>query len=83
MRGGRATEAVIEAGTSLEQVLSGLGPAVKGIVAELRSAADWPDEVEIAFGVKLSADAGVIIARAGGEANFTISMKWSRGDDAA
>jgi Trypsin-co-occurring domain 1 len=40
--------------------------------------ADWPDEVNIEFAVKLSADANVIIARTGAEANFTISLRWTR-----
>ena len=30
------------------------------------------------FSIKLSADANVIIARSAGEANFKISMRWSR-----
>lgn len=77
-RGGRPTAAVIEAGETLERVLGRLGPAVRGIVAQLRATADWPDEVEVEFGVKLSADSNVIIARAGGEANFRIALKWAR-----
>jgi hypothetical protein len=78
-RGPGSAAAVVEAGESLEQVLGQLGPGVKGIVSQLRAAADWPDEVEIEFGVKLSADANVIIARTGGEANFRIALKWSGG----
>jgi Trypsin-co-occurring domain 1 len=75
---GRAAEAVVEAGESLEELLARLGPAMRGIVAHLRETADWPDAVELEFGVKLSADSNVIIARAGGEANFRIALKWSR-----
>ena len=78
-RGGRTAEAVVEAGASLEQVLGRLGPAMKGIVSQIREAAERPDEVEIEFGVKLSADSNVIIARAGGEANFRIALKWVEG----
>lgn len=78
-RGGRASETIIDAGSSLEQALAGLGPAIKGIVAQLRAAAEWPDEVGIEFAIKLSADANVIIARTGAEANFTVSLKWSQG----
>jgi Trypsin-co-occurring domain 1 len=77
-RGGRSRAAVLEAGESLERVLGQVGPVVKGIVSELRAAADWPAEVEVEFAVKVSADSNVIIARAGGEANFRISMRWSR-----
>ncbi len=77
---GRSTEAVTQAGESLERLLGRLGPAVKGIVSELRAAADWPDEVEVEFGVKLSTYTNVIIARAGGEANFRIALKWSNAE---
>jgi Trypsin-co-occurring domain 1 len=76
-RGGRTQTAVVEARESLERVLGQLGPMVKGIVSELRSTADWPDEVEIEFAVKVSADSNVIIARVGGEANFRIALRWS------
>jgi hypothetical protein len=77
-RGGRAADAVVSAGETLEQVLERLGPVVKGIVSQLRAAADWPDEVEVEFGVKLSSDANVIVARMAGEANFRIALRWAR-----
>jgi Trypsin-co-occurring domain 1 len=76
-RGGQA-EAVVKAGETLEHVLGQLGPALKGIVSQLRAAADWPDQVQVEFGVKLSTDANVIVVRTGGEANFKTSMVWSR-----
>jgi hypothetical protein len=63
----RPTEAVTKAEESLEQVLGQLGAAVTGIVFELRAAAEWPGEVQLEFGVKLSTDANVVIARTGGE----------------
>lgn len=80
-RGGRTGAAVVEAGESLDHVVGRLGPAIKGIVSELREAADWPDEVEVEFAVKISADSNVIIARAGGEANFRIALRWSRSQE--
>ena len=78
-RGGRAEELVTDAGATLDSALDQLGPVVKGVVGRLREAADWPDEVAVEFSIKLSADANVIIARTSGEANFKISMQWSRG----
>ena len=75
-RAGRPGAAVLEASASHERVLGQLGPI--GIVSELRSGADWRDEVELEFAVKVSADSNVIIARAGGEANFRIALRWSR-----
>jgi hypothetical protein len=44
-------------------------------LAELPSA---PSAVEITFGVKLSTQVGAILAKAGGEANFTIKLGWSK-----
>lgn len=78
-RSGRAQSAVIEAGASLEQVLGKLGPTLGSVVRQVRDTVDRPDEVQIEFAVKLSTDANVIIARAGGEANFRIALKWSSG----
>lgn len=62
----------------LEQVLAGLGPATRAVLGQLRGLADSPHEIEVEFAVKLSADAKIIIARAGGEANFRIALKWTR-----
>jgi hypothetical protein len=76
---GRGTEELVtRASDSLEDVLARLGPVVKGVVGQLRATADWPDEVQVEFAVKLSADSNVIVARAGGEANFRIALKWVR-----
>jgi hypothetical protein len=81
-RGGRGTdELVTRASDSLENVLGRLGPVVKGVVSQLRAAADRPDEVQVDFAVKISADSNVIIARASGEANFRINLKWVRPTD--
>jgi hypothetical protein len=77
-RGGSPAEAVVKAGMTLEQVFARLGPALRGIVSELRSAAESPDEVEVAFAIRLSTGANIVIARAGGDANFSISIRWSR-----
>lgn len=76
-RGGTPGDHVVEASESLGRVLGKVGPAVKDIVAELRSRADFPAEVEIEFTVKVAADSSVIIARAGGEAHFRIALRWS------
>ena len=77
-RGRGASELVSKASKSLEEAVGQIGPAAQAIVAELRRTADWPDEVEVEFAVKLSTDANVIIARTGGEANFRVTLKWVR-----
>jgi hypothetical protein len=77
--GGRPAAVISEAGESLEQVVGKIGPVIQGVVTQLREGADWPEQVEVEFAVKISADSSVIIARAGGEANFRVCMRWSKG----
>jgi hypothetical protein len=63
----------IDFDAALEQVKGAAGQLQKA----LTSLAVPPQNCEIAFGIKLSASAGVILARAGAEANFSIKMNWS------
>jgi hypothetical protein len=80
-RGGRAEDLITDAGATLDSALDQLGPVVSGVLTRLREAAEWPDDVTVEFSIKLSADANVIIARTAGEANFKISMHWSRASE--
>ena len=52
--------------------------AAAEVQEHLLSIAVPPQSFEITFGIKLSASAGVILAKAGTEANFTIKMNWSK-----
>lgn len=76
--GGRGRVDVEKAASTLEEVLARLGPANRAIISQLRALADAPEEIEVEFGVKLNADANVVIARTGAEANFRILLKWGR-----
>ena len=35
-----------------------------------------PSQVEVNFGIKVTAESGAIIAKAGGEANFSVKLTW-------
>jgi hypothetical protein len=52
--------------------------ARSAVVTKLRGLADQPDEMVVEFGIKLGAKAGVVIASADTEANFTVSLTWRR-----
>ncbi|QEO14487.1 hypothetical protein FLP10_08705 [Agromyces intestinalis] len=75
-RGRRSEPMIVEAGRSLDEIMGRLGPVVRSVVAQLREAADFPDEIGVEFAVKISADSNLVIARAGGEANFRVSVRW-------
>lgn len=53
---------------------------IKPIVASLTNKFTdlSPKEMEVKFGVKLSADAGGILTSVGGEVTFEVTVKWSQ-----
>lgn len=64
---------------TFEQALEQIRPGAEAIVEQLRSMSSRPDELEITFGLKMSANAGAFIAASGVEANFTVLLRWNRG----
>jgi hypothetical protein len=71
-----ATAAAAE--LSFEQALDRVRPAADALIARLRTLATRPDEVEVTFGLRMSARAGAVIAVSGAEANFTVALRWTR-----
>lgn len=62
---------------TLEGALRRVKPAVTAVLGQMRALATPPEKVRLQFGVKLTAEAGVVIARATTEANFTLSLEWT------
>jgi len=61
---------------TFEKSLDRVRPAAQYILEKLRTLHDSPDEIEVEFGLKLSAGSGVILAA--GEANYTVKLKWAK-----
>jgi hypothetical protein len=74
----RADGLATAAELSFEQALDRVRPAADALVAKLRALATRPDEVEVTFGLRMSAKAGAVIAVSGAEANFTVALRWTR-----
>lgn len=63
----------------LGRVKEAVAPAVEAAKAVLEKAKEAaPDEVEMKFGIKVSGDANWLVAKAASEANFEITLTWSR-----
>jgi hypothetical protein len=60
---------------TFEKALAGIRPITDRVMATLRDL-NHPEEFSISFGIKLSAEAGVIVASASAEANISVSLKW-------
>ena len=63
----------------LGKVQEAVGPAVEAAKAVLDKVKEArPDGVELKFGIKVSGGANWLVAKAAGEANFEVSLTWSR-----
>lgn len=78
VRGIRAGEVIEKAAQTFEAALDKIKPAAAAIITKLRQLGEPPDEVGVEFGIKLSAEAGAVIASAGVEANYRVTLTWKR-----
>ena len=63
----------------LGKVTQAVGPAVEAAKAVLEKVKEArPDGVELKFGIKVSGGASWLVAKAAGEANFDVTLSWSR-----
>jgi hypothetical protein len=68
---------VTRARESLEQSLDDLQPAIGAILHRLTALA--PDELNVEFGLRVSAETGLVVAKGVGEVHFTVKLAWQRG----
>lgn len=79
VRAARPGEVVQRASQTFEAALSRIKPMASGIVSTLQDLAQRPDEIQVEFGVKLSANAGAVLAAAGVEGNYRVTVIWKKG----
>jgi hypothetical protein len=71
----RATDGIVEATRRLEDALEGVRGAAKASLQALKTLS--PQGLELEFGVKLTAEAGALIARTAGEGHFVVKVSWA------
>jgi hypothetical protein len=65
-----------EARATFETALGEVRDAAIVALTQFRAMARQPDEVEIAFGVRLDAEVGAVIAKTGMAGNFEVKLTW-------
>lgn len=70
----------IQATQKIEDAIDSFKPAALTVIDKLRELTSPADSIELSFGIKFNADAGVVISRVGTEANFNIKMTWKKGE---
>lgn len=76
-RASKGGDLAIKAKQSFSEALDTVRPVAETVMRKLRGMN--ADEIEVKFGLKLSADAGAIFTSVGGEASFEITLKWEPG----
>ncbi|HWG99749.1 MAG TPA: CU044_2847 family protein [Pilimelia sp.] len=63
---------------SFDGAIATVRDAASAALSQFQSMPRCPDEVEIAFGVQLTADAGAVIARTGVQGQLQVVVRWHR-----
>jgi Trypsin-co-occurring domain 1 len=78
-RGLGRRELVTRTGETFEAAFARIQPAATAAIGSLRTLSDRPQEIEIEFGIQLSAEIGAIVAHTAAEANFRVTLRWKPG----
>lgn len=76
-RAGRGGTAVERATVTYGEAMAAVRRAADATLRQFRELASQPDTVELCFGVKLTAEAGAVIARTEAEAHLTVRLTWA------
>lgn len=75
-RASRVGDLVESSSTSLAAALGEIRHAASVALRQFQTMAEQPDEVQIEFGVKLTAQAGAVIAKTGLEGHLKVQLTW-------
>ncbi|GGW18445.1 hypothetical protein GCM10018980_48450 [Streptomyces capoamus] len=67
----------VQATRTFEGALDGVRAAARSALRVFRDGSLRPDSVEMEFGVKLSAEAGAVIAKGAAEGQLVVRLTWS------
>ncbi|MER6343937.1 CU044_2847 family protein [Streptomyces sp. NPDC001595] len=71
-----------QAARTFEGALGGVRAAAESALRVFRDGTLQPDSVELEFGVKLTAEAGAVIAKGAAEGHLIVKLSWSPGQAA-
>jgi len=77
-RVGRGEDAVKRAAETMQNALGQLRPTAQTVIDQFRTLSDAPDKISLGFGIKVTGEAQLVIAKAASEANFQVSIEWQR-----
>lgn len=70
-------ERLVRASGTLDDALAVVMPALRSVTGKLRALS--PDDLAVEFGLTLSAESGVVVAKGSAEVHFTVTLGWGQG----
>jgi hypothetical protein len=80
-RAGRGVAGMFTAGTTFDAVMAQIGGVADTALRGLRDSITKPDEIEIEFGVALSAEAGAVMVKSNLGAHIQVKLSWKKSAD--
>lgn len=74
----RPEELAAKAREVFEEAMDTIRITATSLVKTVQEMADLPDQVKVRFGVKIDAEVGAMIAKAGMEAHYLVTLIWER-----
>lgn len=71
----RADGEIVQAPEKLEAALARSMPTLKTVIRSVQNLA--PDKAEVEFGITLTTEAGVVVAKTAVEGHFTVRLSWN------
>lgn len=76
----RSPEELVNASAeAMERAMGAIREMSERTRSGLAKLAEPPDQVEVSFGIKVTAEAGVVISKVSGEAALEVKLSWDRG----
>jgi len=63
---------------TFESALDSIRPIANAVFTKLKDLITTPEQIQVEFGLKITAQAGAILTYAGGEAHFKVALTWKR-----
>lgn len=79
-RGGDGSPDTTKTGKKLEEALTPLRTIASSVINKLKGLELQPDEVSLELGMKITAESGVVLAKAGGEAHLQVTLTWKKSE---
>ncbi|MGW0894326.1 CU044_2847 family protein [Saccharopolyspora sp. NPDC002578] len=68
---------VVQASETVQKAMGNIRSAAEAVLGELRAMEQPPSKVNVQFGIKVTGEASLAVAKSSGEANFNVTIEWN------